>query len=990
MKRINTDNIDKPYIDATYYTNIYKPNKNAMVEGTFNNVASHVANFDAFTNRASELVDRILSNKVTSVGGIDYVSPTPQMFLKKATAAIIEHWYISGYVTSDLDNSLSIGSVNVRQLRNNETFRKLVPLSALTLIQKSGLWENRVFSLDVSKELNSWGIDPSDILTIQDAVSVFQQKGHYDDNFHKDINFGNELTGTSNDRWINIVKTTNEKVAFDITGGSDSDIGRAALFINKNDFAKDSSETHLYFEYNDKTTADDAAQYTSDGTYIYRTLDDGKYFQVDIASYVTVKEIDLTNEIGVTKLLKIFFDNGIHKATITTIDNKGNSKAYVYSTETDVTKTEPSYFVKNTNGVLNVYVKVKDNIKDTHFLISNIYADEVGEYNLFGSQLNSTDLTELKKSNILENANLSLITQKIDKAEKDIANIEQQTTQIAKNKTDIDNIKPKVTQLGKDVTKNTTDISINKKANDTNTTNISTNKQNITTLDGKVIKSDGRQEFIANYTPGTDQAPATKKYADNIKKSLQTQIGQLAGYKHVWNGDKPLIKDGTNKWTELGLANIVNQANVQFDFSGNYDIIITLTSGTSEETFTTRISDVNTLESIVLDIDGVDHDEVKVKVHTDGKIKVYAYKAGAEVDIPNGVVHINKIDQINGTIFTLGNSQEDVDLYNDGNKVGKANGTFTSKDTSGRRQIATDPDDLTDKKYVDDQIHDVETISLAIDEKFSNELGLTETTDIITVNRNFNHTTTTTFEIDLSTNNPKADGQYFILVTNNNNGNILPLFNDNSFSNLSTITFTAGASGKWYQSPDEEEYNWLIDGTTLKVTFNGTLAPGYVLNLKLNKLEGKAVKSLKQQLEDLKTLLAAKADKVNVFSTNTYEEKILFKAGTIIASDTTLDTTLWEQVSEADLPSGYTLVAAGTSTIGTKWEGEVKGHTHNVLRGSPGWDDYHALGGTTGESGDIPTTSTGGLANKAAGYLTNFYKAKIDITTIVKKTTTKG
>ncbi len=45
--KLNTDKIEAPYIDAEYYTNIFKPNKNAMITGSFNNVESHIADFDA-------------------------------------------------------------------------------------------------------------------------------------------------------------------------------------------------------------------------------------------------------------------------------------------------------------------------------------------------------------------------------------------------------------------------------------------------------------------------------------------------------------------------------------------------------------------------------------------------------------------------------------------------------------------------------------------------------------------------------------------------------------------------------------------------------------------------------------------------------------------------------------------------------------------------------------------------------------------------------
>ena len=87
---MNTDGIGQPFIDAEYYENIFKPNIHARINGNFSKVDQHIANFDSFRQRASELVDRIVNNKITEIGGIDYLSPTPQMFIKKATAAVIQ------------------------------------------------------------------------------------------------------------------------------------------------------------------------------------------------------------------------------------------------------------------------------------------------------------------------------------------------------------------------------------------------------------------------------------------------------------------------------------------------------------------------------------------------------------------------------------------------------------------------------------------------------------------------------------------------------------------------------------------------------------------------------------------------------------------------------------------------------------------------------------------------------------------------------------
>ncbi len=61
------------------------------------------------------------------------------MFIRKATAAVVQFWFINGYTTSDLDNMLSLGSLNINQKKNGDTLRKIIGLDALLLIQKSGI-----------------------------------------------------------------------------------------------------------------------------------------------------------------------------------------------------------------------------------------------------------------------------------------------------------------------------------------------------------------------------------------------------------------------------------------------------------------------------------------------------------------------------------------------------------------------------------------------------------------------------------------------------------------------------------------------------------------------------------------------------------------------------------------------------------------------------------------------------------------------------------
>lgn len=312
-----TNKTQNPYINASYYTDTFKPNKNAMIQGNFNKVPEHLADFDAFRNRASELVDKIVNFKISSVGGIEFVSETARMFLRKAAAAIVQHWYISGYVVSDLDNSLNIGSLNVRQLRNNESFRKLIPLDALTLIQSSGLWDNKVFAASVINSVNEAAINPKDLLTIQDAIVLFQQKGMFDDNFHVDLDMTDELSDLpGQQRWIKIVETEQDSISFDLQGGNDNDFARASVFISKGSIGALPSQAYIYTI---STLIDDHkpdiwAKVDGDKLIVYIEVPDDIKDKHLLISHIAADETGIykiqgsvTNSIGLTK---------VHKANI--------------------------------------------------------------------------------------------------------------------------------------------------------------------------------------------------------------------------------------------------------------------------------------------------------------------------------------------------------------------------------------------------------------------------------------------------------------------------------------------------------------------------------------------------------------------------------------------------------------------------------------------------------------------------------------------------
>jgi hypothetical protein len=139
MNENEEEKLSKPYIDAEYYNNIFKPHKNARIQGSFVNADENLVNFEAFINRGSEFIDRLVNNKISNVGGIDYVSPTPQMFIKKATACLVQFWFIQGYTISELDSQLNLGSLNISNKKDASTLRKIIGLDTIILVQKSGL-----------------------------------------------------------------------------------------------------------------------------------------------------------------------------------------------------------------------------------------------------------------------------------------------------------------------------------------------------------------------------------------------------------------------------------------------------------------------------------------------------------------------------------------------------------------------------------------------------------------------------------------------------------------------------------------------------------------------------------------------------------------------------------------------------------------------------------------------------------------------------------
>lgn len=216
------ENILTPFIDATYYENVYKPVKTARIKGTFTNVEEHKADFEPFVLRASILVDRVLMNKISRLGGFAKMSDTfDKECIMGATAATVELWYIKGYTIADIDAAINIGGTGASKKADIKTFRDMLSFTALALLQKTSMFnKQRLVGIDLEKELHDMGITVTDILTWSDALAVFEQKG-LSANFHIEGDLTPELTGQAGiNKYILIASTPKHLVNMTVIGGT--------------------------------------------------------------------------------------------------------------------------------------------------------------------------------------------------------------------------------------------------------------------------------------------------------------------------------------------------------------------------------------------------------------------------------------------------------------------------------------------------------------------------------------------------------------------------------------------------------------------------------------------------------------------------------------------------------------------------------------------------------------------------------------------------
>lgn len=132
------------------------------------------------------------------------------------------------------------------RVKDNDTFRKFVPMSAIALIQNSGLSTRRLISVSLTDSLEQAGILPQHILTVQEAFQLFERKGDYVANYFQELSLLSELTGLDTEKYVKVITTAKKRLSFEITGGNDADIAKAMIFIDVSDPANAKAEAYTY------------------------------------------------------------------------------------------------------------------------------------------------------------------------------------------------------------------------------------------------------------------------------------------------------------------------------------------------------------------------------------------------------------------------------------------------------------------------------------------------------------------------------------------------------------------------------------------------------------------------------------------------------------------------------------------------------------------------------------------------------------------------
>lgn len=201
----------------------------------------------------------------------------------------------------------------------------------------------------------------------------------------------------------------------------------------------------------------------------------------------------------------------------------------IYQYEQNLSLDLPDYYTKDEgNGITSIWVEVDDKLpKDkATFLISNIYADDSGEYGMLGSVTNDSGLVKIPKFNILEKADLNQINQNITHLEGSLNTLESNLQQIlttingiSANTNDIPQIKVDVNKLKVDVAKNIGDIVAV-------SNNLEFLRDVVTAGFEKTLSNDGERAFDPTYVPTLPYHGTTKKYVDDLITVIQNTLAQ--------------------------------------------------------------------------------------------------------------------------------------------------------------------------------------------------------------------------------------------------------------------------------------------------------------------------------------------------------------------------------------------------------------------------------------------------------------------------------
>lgn len=618
----------KPYIDKNYYTTGYKPAIQASIESKYTLGERNEANFEAFSERASEAINRLTNNTIERLGGIDVIAPFPQTLLMKATAALVEHWYLNDFDLGIINTEFTAGAaaadqVSTKKIKTTSGMRLFIPETVLWLVQTSGLADQTWIGVQSESELMS-GIVPgfsiTDFFTKEESYALFQEKGNYDDNFHKDIVIQDDLGTAGTPRYFKIFEGADGQTSatFSLIGGNEKSVLGAKMIISvtETNGAIDITESSVV-TLNPK--ANDASVAAGEPEFI-ATIENGH-----IAIYVETKSGQDINDFLITDI---------------TPDNGGLFKLYTASDNQPQGDLLPKQaVVQSVATQTNLQDQIDANKTDIAKNTADIAAIDVSQY-----------------------ATVASVTAVDTKANTNATNITANGTKIAANASDIAN-------LGA-VKQNITDADAKYIIRDTNANTSATARMS------------------AGYIPFDIQDVAVKQTVDDVKNELSTGLGDLEARvqgleedslsnENFIDGNFALTGD---KSTGTLDASAINGDKGPFDFTSGKTIEISAFDQTNGLGGTAKIVVGKTNpQSISLASGSGVSETIGVSVGTSGVITITETTSG--VDVASDIV-IDRIAQLNiGSVTGTGATKAEVALKQDksiGSYIGTANTVETA------------------------------------------------------------------------------------------------------------------------------------------------------------------------------------------------------------------------------------------------------------------------------------------------------------------------